>query len=131
MEPVLQIENPWARAMPLIQDGNATPTNSAVYLIIHNGGNLADRLLGGSTTAAAAVEVHRSVLVDDVMRMEKLDGLDVPPGSTVKLEPGGHHLMLLGLTGPLEEGGELELTLSFQRSGDLVFQVPVGQPDGR
>ena len=131
MEPVLQIENPWARAMPLIQDGSATPTNSAVYLSIQNGGTEADRLLAGSTPAAAGVEIHRSLLVDDVMRMERLDGLDVPPDSTVQLEPGGYHLMLLGLTGALEEGGELELTLSFQRSGDLVLRVPVGQPDGR
>jgi copper(I)-binding protein len=117
--------------MPLIQDANPSSSNSAIYLTLRNEGTASDRLLGGRTPAANAVEVHQSLLVEDVMRMERLDGLGLPPDSVVELKPGGFHLMLLGLTRSLEEGDELELTLSFQRSGDLTLQVPVGRTGGR
>ncbi len=121
----VRMEDPWVRAMPLIRDSGNTPSNSAVYLTLLNQGSLGDRLLGGRTPAADRVEVHRSVLAGDVMRMEKLESLDLPPGSEVRLQPGGLHLMLLRLSRPLAEGDDLELTLSFERSGDLVFRVPV------
>jgi copper(I)-binding protein len=129
-EPDIRAVDPWARAMPLIQDADQTPSNSAIYMTLQNRGPVSDRLLGGRTPAAAAVEVHQSMLVDDVMRMQRLEGLELPPDSSVELKPGGIHLMLLGLTGSLEEGDELELTLSFQQSGDLVLQVPVGRAGG-
>lgn len=129
-EPDILWEGPWARPMPLIQGTDDTATNSAVYMTLRNQGKVADRLLGGHTPAAAGVEVHRSRLVGDVMRMERLEGLDLPPGSAVELAPGGVHLMLLGISRSLEVGGELELTLSFQRSQDLVLTVPVGKPGG-
>jgi copper(I)-binding protein len=116
--------------MPLLEDADQRATNSAVYLTLQNAGDTPDRLLGGRTPAASAVEVHQSRLVDDVMRMEKLDGLELPPGSRVELKPGGVHLMLMGLTRSLEEGGELELTLSFERSGDLILTVPVRNAGG-
>jgi copper(I)-binding protein len=116
--------------MPFIQDANRSASNSAVYLTLRNVGKAPDRLLGGRTPAASAVEVHQSSLVDDIMRMEKLDGLELPPDSAVELKPGGYHLMLLGLTRSLVEGEELQLTLVFERSGDLVLNVPVGSTGG-
>ncbi len=129
-EPHIRVENPWARAMPLIHGASGTPTNSAVYLSLQNLGTAADRLLGGRTPVAASVELHRSFLEGDVMRMEKVDALDLPPDSVVDLRPGGLHLMLLDLAGPLEDGEELELTLFFEQSGELVFRVPVGTAAG-
>ena len=116
--------------MPLIQDANQRASNSSVYLTLQNAGETPDRLVGGKTPAASSVEVHESKLVDDVMRMEKLDGLEMPPNSSAELKPGGVHLMLMGLTRSLEEGDELELTLFFEQSGDLVLAVPVRRAGG-
>ncbi|MGD2121236.1 MAG: copper chaperone PCu(A)C [Gemmatimonadota bacterium] len=129
-EPDIRAVDPWARAMPLMEDAGRTASNSAVYLTLRNAGKAPDRLLGGRTPAAETVEVHQSRLVGDVMRMEKLDGLGLPPDSAVKLEPGSYHLMLMSLTRSLEEGEELELTLTFERSGDLILNVPVGRAGG-
>lgn len=129
-EPDIRWNDPWARPMPVIQGSGGTPVNSAVYMTLRNEGEAGDRLLGGHTPAAARVEVHRSRLVDDVVRMEKLEGLDLPADSTVELRPGGIHLMLLGLSRSLEVGDDLELTLSFEWSGDLILTIPVGRPGG-
>ena len=123
--PEIEVDGGWARAMPLMEEEGGAGTNSAVYLLLRNHGGVADRLTGGKTPAAAAVEIHESRMVDDVMRMRKVDGLDLPPGGAVELKPGGLHIMLLGLTKSLIGGEGIELTLHFQRSGDLVVTVPV------
>lgn len=111
--------------MTLIVEEGQTGTNSAVYLTLRNDGGEADRLTGGETTAAASAQIHESRMVDDVMRMQRVDGLDIRPGEPVVLKPGGIHIMLLGLTRPLIEGEEIDLTLHFLRSDDLVVSVPV------
>lgn len=123
--PEIQVGGGWARAMPLLEDEGGAGTNSAVYLLLRNEGGVTDRMTGGETPAAAAVEIHESRVVDDVMRMRKVHGLDIPPRGAVELKPGGLHLMLLGLTNSLVEGEGLDLTLHFQRSGDLVVTIPV------
>ena len=123
--PDIQIEGGWARAMPLLGGDSSGSTNSAVYLRIRNAGRDADRLLGGRTPSSKVVEIHESVVVDDVMRMRKLDGMEILPHDLVELKPGGVHLMLLGLTQPLSEGKEIELTLRFERSGEVVIPIPI------
>jgi len=111
--------------MPLLVEEGGASTNSAVYLILRNGGEETDRLTGGETPVAAAVQIHESRMVDDVMRMQRVHGLDIPPGDAVELKPGGLHIMLLGLTKSLVEGEEIDITLHFLLSGDLVVRVPV------
>ena len=111
--------------MPLLEGGVGIGTNSAVYLRLQNRGGIADRLMGGETSAAERVEIHESSMVDDVMRMNEIDGVDVPPGGTVELRPGGIHLMLLGLTRALVDGDEVHLTLQFESLGELSVSVPV------
>jgi len=123
--PGMQVEGGWARAMPFIQEEGGARTNSAVYLVLRNDGEETDRLTGAETPAAAAVQIHESRVVDDVMRMQRVEGLDIPPGEAVELKPGGLHLMLLGLTRSLIEGEEIDLTFHFVLSGDLVVRVPV------
>ena len=123
--PEVQVDGGWARAMPLIQEEGGAPMNSAVYLLLRNRGGSAHRLVGAETDAAERVEIHESRLVDDVMRMNEIDGVDVPPGGTVELRPGGIHLMLLGLTRALVDGDEIHLTLQFESLGELSVSVPV------
>lgn len=88
------------------------------------------RLVGASSPWAETVEVHEMKMVGDVMRMRALDaGLDLPPGESVDLQPGGFHVMVTGLRRALPEGTALPLTLRFVdrdgRPGELSVQVPV------
>jgi copper(I)-binding protein len=123
--PELATGGGWARAVPFVMEDQEHPTNSAAYLTIENRGRGEDCLIGAETEAATSVEIHETTLVGDVMRMRKLEALDVPPEGSVELEPGGIHLMLLGLTRPLLEGEEIQLTLRFQISGEVTVTVPV------
>ena len=127
--PRIVVEGEWARATPLLGNDGGGSTNSAIYLSIRNLGGGADRLLGGESPAAAAVQLHESRVVEDVMSMRRIDGLDIPPGGSVELEPGGMHIMLLGLTAALVGGEDIDLTLHFLHSGDLRVSVPV-KPSG-
>ncbi len=123
--PSIKVEGGWARAMPLMEEEGGGSTNSAVYFLLRNEGGETDRLTGGETDAAAAVQIHQSRIVNDVMRMQRVDGLDIPAGDAVELRPGGLHIMLSGLTRSLVEGEEIDLTLHFRRSGELVVTVPI------
>lgn len=124
--------DPWARpaTVEFSEDGIPTPANSAVYLILRNSGASSQLLLGVESPAAETVEVHESVLEGDVMRMRKVDRLELPEGGEVELRPGGLHLMLLGLRRSLEVGDTLSLTLFFQGSGTLELSVPVKNMGG-
>jgi copper(I)-binding protein len=97
------------------------------YLKLDNKGT-ADRLLGGSTAAAARVELHTMNMDGDVMRMRQVDAIDVPVGQVVELKPGGLHIMLMGLKQPLKVGERLPLTLKFEKAGEVKVEVLVENP---
>ena len=100
---------------------------SAAYLTIENAGSEPDRLVSASSPAAKTVEIHEMQEVDGAMRMRPLaGGLAIPASGTVALEPGGYHVMLIGLVEDLTEGDIYDLTLTFERAGDVTVQVPVG-----
>ena len=61
----------------------------------------------------------------DVIRMRPVEAIDVPAGSTVRLEPGGLHIMFVGLERPLAEGERFAATLSFERSGSVAVAFAV------
>jgi copper(I)-binding protein len=117
----LVIEQPWTRA---------TPPGARVaggYLRITNTGREADRLVGGSLAVAGSVEVHEMSNEGGVMRMRELaGGLDIPPGGTVELKPGGLHVMFMGLKQPLVAGQPVEGTLVFQKAGTVAVRFSVG-----
>lgn len=76
-----------------------------------------DRLMAVETPAAARGEIHTMSMDDGVMRMRQLpDGLPLPAGQAVALKPGAEHLMLIGPSGALDEGGEVSLTLTFENA---------------
>src|ERR1700720_4826985 len=110
----LVITQAWSRA---------TPSGAKVgggYLTIENKGSVPDRLIGGSADIADKVQVHEMAMNNGVMTMRPLDkGLVIEPGKTVKLAPGGYHLMLLDLKNPLKQGDKLPVTLEFERAGKV------------
>lgn len=106
---------------------SATPAakSGAAYVSLLNQGADADRLLAVATPAAASAELHRSVMTGDVMEMEAVEAVDLEPGVTVAMDPGGLHVMLMGLAAPLREGGSIEMLLTFERAGKVTVHVPV------
>ena len=114
----LTITDAWIRATP---PGART---AAAYLTIANTG-AADRLLGGATPAARSVEVHTHVDERGLQRMVRLAELGLPAGETVRLTPGGLHLMLVDVAAPLAAGASVTLSLRFAAAGTLELEVPV------
>ena len=116
----VKISAPWARA---------TPKGAAVgagYMTITNHGSAPDRLVGGAADVASGFEIHEMTMDNGVMRMRPLGkGLEIKPGQSVELKPGGNHVMFLGLKKPLAQGDRVKATLAFEKAGkvDVDFTV--------
>jgi copper(I)-binding protein len=116
----LQISAPWARA---------TPKGAAVgggYLKITNTGTAPDRLVGGTTLISGRLEVHEMSMSGNTMKMRQLtNGLEIKPGATVELKPGGVHIMFVGLKQQLQQGQHFKATLQFEKAGnvDVDFSI--------
>lgn len=120
--PELQISNPIARAMPAV-----APT-SAIFLTLHNGSERDRLLTGASSSAARNVELHTHSMRDGMMAMRRVPQVEIPAGQSVTFQPGGLHIMLIGLNHALEDGQRIDLTLEFADGQRQSLQVPVGQP---
>jgi len=124
----LLIQAPWARATP------AGAKVGGAYLKITNNGTQPDRLVGGSLTGAREVEVHEMSMNNNVMKMRHLkEGLEIKPGQTVELKPGGYHLMLTGLSDGLKQGQKVKGSLSFEKAGTVEVEyavAPIGATSG-
>ena len=99
-----------------------------MFLTIRGGG-APDRLTGGSTDAARSVEFHTMRMDGAVMRMRRQAAIDIPADGTVKLQPGGTHVMLVGLDAPLTVGKSFALRLDFaeaRRKEVTVKVLPIG-----
>ena len=100
------------------------------YLVIENKGTSPDRLVGGSTEAAATVQIHHMKMEGDMMKMRALpEGVEIPAGGTVELKPGGYHVMMMGLVQPLHEKACVEVILTFEKAGELPVMLSVGPAD--
>jgi copper(I)-binding protein len=116
----LVISQAWSRATP----GGAKIGGG--YLTIENKGSAPDRLTGGSADVAGRVELHEMATTDGVMKMRPLDkGVTIEPGKTVKLAPGGYHLMLVDLKTPLKQGEQVAVTLEFEKAGKVKLSLDV------
>ena len=105
----ISVTNAWARAtMP------GQPVGGA-YMKIQSDADA--RLLSASSSAIPRVEVHEMKMDGDVMRMREVKAIDLPKGKTVSLEPGGYHIMLMGLKKPITAGEVIPLTLVVESDG--------------
>lgn len=119
-DPAISIEGGYATA------AGATAIAGAAYFVINNTGPEDDRLVAVESAAARRVGLHETVSDGAVMGMRPLDdGIAVPAGGVHRLETGGDHVMLMGLTEPLREGATVALTLVFEKAGAVEVQVPV------
>jgi copper(I)-binding protein len=116
----LVVTAPWARATP-----KGAPVAGG-YLSITNNGSEPDRLVGGSFAAAGRFEVHEMKMEGGIMKMRPLPrGLEIKPGETVELKPGGYHLMFMALKQQLKAGETVKGTLEFAKAGKVEVSYPV------
>jgi periplasmic copper chaperone A len=121
----LKISGAWAKAMLPGQ-----PVGGG-YLTIENTGAEPDRLVSVSSEATPNVQIHEMKMEGDVMKMRQLsEGLDIPPGGSVELKPGGYHLMFMNVKAPFEEGGTLKVNLKFEKAGEVQIELPVMAGEG-
>jgi copper(I)-binding protein len=120
-EPIA-ISAAWVRATP-----PGATTAAAYFTLVNNGP--ADRLLGVDSPAAHELQLHANVEVNGAQQMRHLTEIPLPAGATVTLEPGGLHVMLLGISAPLKPGDHVALTLHFAAGPNVELHVPV--LDGR
>lgn len=127
----IKVSQPWARASP----GGAKV--GAGYLTITNTGKTPDKLMGGTAAVSTVFEIHDMTMTDGVMRMRRVDGgLEIKPGQTVTLRPGGLHVMFMQLKEPLKQGEKVKGTLVFEKAGTVEVEyavAPIGAagPDGK
>ena len=110
----LKISAPWARATP--KGANV----GGGYMTITNTGSEPDKLVGGSSSIAKEVEVHEMTMDNGVMKMRPVaGGLEIKPGQTVTLKPGGYHIMFMKLNEQLKQGDHFKVTLDFAKAGKV------------
>ena len=86
------------------------------------------RLISASSPVAEVTELHEMTVENDVMKMRRIESLDIPAGSTVEFKPQGHHIMLMGLKHALSEGTSIALTLTFERADGSALIKEVDAP---
>ena len=121
----VKAEDAWARTSAMMQDAGA------VYVTI-TGGETADTLVRAQapTDIAAMTEIHETTMNDEgAMMMGEVPAIDVPAGTTVMLEPGGYHIMLMNLAAPLESGQEFDVVLTFETAGEVTVPVEVREQE--
>jgi copper(I)-binding protein len=125
----VSVDDAWARNSPMMASAGA------VYMNLEAGED--DRLIGASVDVGIAgkVEIHETAMMEDTMgddeqmggamMMREVGEIALPAGTTVNLEPGGYHIMLLDITTPLEIGQKFDVTLTFENADEQVIEVEV------
>ncbi|WP_370262647.1 copper chaperone PCu(A)C [Limnobacter sp.] len=113
----VSVSGAWVRATVGEQDA------TGAYFTLNS--EQALTLVGVASPAAEVAEVHEMRMDGDIMRMRKADRLDIKPGEALELKPGGYHVMLMVLNGPIEPGQEIELSLQFEKPDGSTLEMPV------
>ncbi|HYM04666.1 MAG TPA: copper chaperone PCu(A)C [Stellaceae bacterium] len=126
--PAVEADHVWARATP------AGAKTAVLYMTLVNKGAAADRLVSVSTPAAGEASLHETTVDNGMTRMRPIAALDVKPGTPTVLQPGGLHVMLTELKGPLIAGQKFSVTLTFANAGKVdvtavVEKVGAMKPD--
>ena len=119
--PALSAQNAWVRAVPGASVAGA-------YLTLHNGGDQPVTVSGVRSPAADVAMIHETTIVNGQSTMRAHEPLRIPAGETVRLAPGGLHIMLQALRRPLASGDEVPLVLLLEGGGSLTVQARVRAP---
>jgi copper(I)-binding protein/predicted peroxiredoxin len=113
------VANPYARAVPPVSQ------NSALFMTLKNTGTTDRAVVSAASRAAKVVELHTHIHDDGVMRMREVERIDIEAGESTVLEPGGLHVMLLGLKRPLAVGSTVQVDLTFDDGSTKSVVAPV------
>lgn len=116
----LEIKHPWAKATL------AGQPVAGGFLTIVNTGSEPDRLLKVSSVVAGTIQVHEMKVEDGIMKMGEVPGgLEIAPGATVELKPGGLHVMFIGIKAPFKQGDAVKAVLTFEKAGTIEVEFKV------
>lgn len=130
----IRVEQVWARPgiAAMAPSPGASPSgqmmqggNSAIYMVIHNDGEAADRLTAAETDVARNVELHETRMEGTMGQMFRVPNIPIPGRGRVELKPGGLHVMLIGLRRELKMGDRFPITLVFERAGRVSSSAEV------
>ncbi|MCB1831591.1 MAG: copper chaperone PCu(A)C [Chromatiaceae bacterium] len=113
------VSDAYARAVPPGQP------NSASFMLLANGSATAHAVVAAESPVAKVVELHTHTMSEGMMKMRQVEKIDIPANGMTQLEPGGLHVMLIGLTQDLKPNDEVSLTLMFEDGSKLALVVPV------
>ncbi|PWD50803.1 hypothetical protein C8046_09235 [Serinibacter arcticus] len=114
--PALELTDAWVKS--------ADEGMTAAFGTLANTGGADVTVVAVTSPAATAMELHETVEKDGVMVMQEVESFDVPAGGSVELEPGGNHLMFMGLTAPIAPGDEIELVLELTDGSTVELLAP-------
>ena len=116
-------KEPWVKT--------ASSGMTAAFVTLENSSGTADVLVSASTPAAGMVQLHEMVVQDgQTVMQEKKDGITVPAHGSAVLEPGGNHIMLMELAGPIKVGEKVAITLTFRSGTTLQIEAAARDYDG-
>lgn len=116
---IVMVDDPYVRAMPPGQP------NSGAFMAFVNRDSAAHAVVGASSPAAAVVELHTHTHENGMMKMRRIDQIDIPAHATTVLKPGGLHVMLIGLKHDLKVGASVGITLDFEDGSHTTLEAPV------
>lgn len=115
----ISFSKPWVRALP------PTVMHTAAYVEINNSSKVADKLLDVWSPSIKSMSVHQTKQVDGILKMMAADNTTIPPMGKLVLQPGGYHLMLMGIETPLVENETLMICFEFERAGIVHVNFPI------
>ena len=125
--PGMRVEEAWARRAPMMESGGPKggSGNGAIYATLVNPGKERDALISATSDAAGAAEIHESYQDMGMMMMRPVKMIEVPAGGKVVMKPGGYHIMLLNLKRELKAGQMVNVTLRFQKAGNIPVSAEI------
>ena len=102
----ITVENPYARAVP------PTARNSGAFMLIRNDSDQDRKVVAAKSDVSEITELHNHIHDNGVMRMRRVDAIDVPAHGSVALEPGSYHVMLINLKQPLKPQDPVHIDLT-------------------
>lgn len=115
----VMVENAYVRATP------PNMPNSAAFMKVMNTTSADLSIVGAKSNAAKKVEIHTHDMVNGIMKMYQVSKVDIKANSHTMFQPGGFHVMFLGLTKGLKEGDHIDFTLVFSNGDEVVVTAPV------
>lgn len=119
----IEIRQPWARS------SSASDSEAGGFFTLTNTGQVPDRLIAASSPVAQSTELHAIRVAGSKIAMGAVEnGISIHWGSTVTFQPRGYHLLMTGLSKPLAVGETIDVTLVFEKAGNIDLKFKVEEP---